>query len=243
MIIFDWDDTLLPTSALRALLPGFPDEQAPRPDIALSAVLLGHADVVRKVLRAARRVARVAIVTSSGEPWVEESARSYMPSLDLQALLRDLSVRVYYTEDVGCGSEMPGSGRPGEPRPVDHVILKRDAMVRALTDLPPDGEQGTARLNAISVGDSAVEQRALKRLLASWGDSGMLAFRPLCKTVKLMEAPSLGELGDELHRLSVWLGSMALWGSEFDLLIGQPAELTSKASSLFTPRRCAKQVS
>lgn len=240
MVIFDWDDTLMPTSALGALLPGFPDEKAPKPDMALTAVLRGHADVVEKVLRAARSVARVAIVTSSGEPWVEESARQYMPSLDLQALLRELSVQVYYAEEAPGGQEAPGGGCPG---PVDHVVLKRDAMVRALTDLPPDGDQGTARLNAISVGDSAVEQRALKRLLASWGDSGMLAFRPLCKTVKLVEAPSLGQLGDELHRLSVWLGAMASWGSEFDLLIEEPAELTAKASSLFAPRRGPRRVS
>lgn len=221
MVIFDWDDTILPSSALAEALPGFPTAS---PTGVIAEELRRHAAAVWSLLRSARSVARVAIVTSSSVGWVQESAARYLLDLDFQALCFELDIQVYYSGDL----EQTGAE--------DTVILKRDSMVQALTSLPSgaDEEAGIARLNAISVGDSAVTGTALRELLRSWGDSGLLAFSPLCKTVKLMSSPTVAALGDELDRLAVWLEHMAVSDFEFDLSAMRPEEVTTKSLSLFS---------
>lgn len=219
MIIFDWDDSLLPSSALASSVPGFP---LASPTGEVLPELQKHALSVWSLLRAARQVARVAIVTSSTEGWVMESAARYLPDLDFKALVQELDIQIYY------------AGSSGQAGFTDSVILKRDAMVQALTSLPEGSEEaGIARLNAISVGDSSVTARALREILASWDASGLLACSPLCKTVKLVSSPTVAALSDELDRLSVWLEHMALSDVEFDLCIAQPVDITAKALELF----------
>jgi len=98
-IIFDWDDTLLPTSFLmNTVLPGLhPDLRSSIPrDCKHWDVLAAHAHVVDFVLRVARRAARVAIVTNSMSPWVLASAERYLPGLDIESLLKRLEIPVHY---------------------------------------------------------------------------------------------------------------------------------------------------
>lgn len=85
VIIFDWDDTLLPTHSggfgLTAASDG--DRQA-------------LAKLLTATLKAARSLARVVLITLSKSPWVSISASIYIPSLDVDQLLRDLNIQVYY---------------------------------------------------------------------------------------------------------------------------------------------------
>lgn len=213
MIIFDWDNVLLPFSALARSLPGFPSALPSGDDL---AELRAHAFSVWSVLRSARQVARVAIVTSSTSGWVMDSAARYLPDLDFQSLVQELGIQIYHA---------------------DTVVLKRDAMVEALTSLPEGSaseEAGMARLNAISVGNCSITARALRELLDSWGDSGLLAHPPLCKTVRLVSSPTVAALGDELDRLSVWFEHMVSSDVEFDFCVASPEDITATALDLFS---------
>lgn len=234
VIIFDWDDTLLPTSFVEGL-PPVPDSEAVRSSsLPFFAALRRHAGVVSEVLKAARAVARVSIVTLSKRPWVDRSAEHYLLGLDFQALLRELNISVYYAgEYAGDAAQDHACGPDGQPQVPDYAAWKRNAMAQCLADLPPEGGPGTAQLNVISVGDSVVEQQALKELLCAWERSGVLEHSPLCKTVKLMEGPTMRQLSDQLQRLCRWFRRMALCDKEFDLCIADPNDLMSKAPKLF----------
>lgn len=104
VMIFDWDDTLFPTSYL---FNNFPERQLGSPVLNLKDLpcydeLVAHAKLVSFVLRAARSVARVAIVTLAMRPWVHTSAERFLPGLDLPSLLQELGVTVHYaTEKMG----------------------------------------------------------------------------------------------------------------------------------------------
>jgi len=70
MIIFDWDDTLLCTSAVTSTIS----------DVALTD-LVDLEEVVLSLLELAESLGRTVIVTSSEQGWVESSAESLMPSV------------------------------------------------------------------------------------------------------------------------------------------------------------------
>jgi len=96
VIIFDWDDTLLPTTFI--LQEAMPRDEGPvTKDMDAFEPLQAHAHVVEAMLRTARRFARVAIITNSLEPWVIASAKNYLPGLDMSALLNELGIQVYYS--------------------------------------------------------------------------------------------------------------------------------------------------
>jgi len=101
LIIFDWDDTLLPTTfILNDVLPNLhpKDREGVLPESSnFYTELLAHAHTVGFVLRVARKAARVAIVTNSLSPWVLASSERYLPGLDLKALLEELQIPVYYS--------------------------------------------------------------------------------------------------------------------------------------------------
>mmetsp|Transcript_40830 Transcript_40830/g.73728 ORF Transcript_40830/g.73728 Transcript_40830/m.73728 type:complete len:497 (-) Transcript_40830:50-1540(-) len=99
VIIFDWDDTLLPTTyILQDLMQTELENEGPvTEDMECFAALQAHAHVVEAMLRTARRFARVAIITNSLEPWVIASAKNYLPGLDMGSLLAELGIQVYYS--------------------------------------------------------------------------------------------------------------------------------------------------
>jgi hypothetical protein len=267
--------------------------------------LSAHAHLVGFVLRTARRIARVAIVTNSMSPWVLSSGQRFLPGLDVEALLGELEIPVYYARRhvdtilplVQKTGEFPYeveidrreggrigvdicSGKDGplsitrledgglmaawnaahrhselEVRPMDRIEavnghrdqlklrcrekeLLRLSMVRDLVE--PDAFVEAKRRdmdaclekfypcsawprNVVSIGDSVAEQQALKQALHQSSSEpraapeGSLGPRPLCKTVNLLDRPTLAQLSSELRLLMVWLGHIVDYGEDFDL--------------------------
>lgn len=234
VILFDWDDTLLPTTFCEGL-PPIPNSAAVRSShLPFFVALRRHAQNVEKVLRAARSVACVSIVTLSKRPWVMQSAERWLMGLDFPALVRELDITIYYANEH--------TGRPDVPPAClaqDYTAWKRNAMAKCLTDWYATGVLGKARLNVTSIGDGLFEQQALKDLLNAWGQTGLLAQIPLCKTLKLMDHPTLSQLSDELQRFTPGLESMAQQDKPFDLCIDDPAKLTTR--SLFSCARVSQK--
>jgi len=77
--------------------------------------------------------------------------------------------------------------------------------------------------NVVSIGDSVAEQQALKQALHQCSSEpratpeGATGPRPLCKTVNLLDRPTLEQLSSELRLLMVWLGHIVDYGEDFDL--------------------------
>lgn len=218
LLLLDWDDTLLPTTFLRQT----PGAMALRP--VLAAKLREHAALIEVLLRAAKAVAHVSMVTLSRRPWVLDSAARHLPGLNLPALLHELGIDVYYAQEESFSC-------PGALATEDWATLKRSAMARCLDDwLGSDSGNLRGPLSVVSIGDSPIEQQALKSLIGA--SAGVLPQKPFCKTVKLMEWPSLQQLGEEIALLPSWLPSIADHDKDFDLTIESPADLAAVARSV-----------
>jgi len=228
-VILDWDDTLLPTSFLRDAVKIYP---AFRPNVnrraqrncgksrsgnAMGALGTGfpcqtaletHADLVREVLRTARSMAHVAIVTLAERPWVHESAEQYLPSLNLPQLLEELDIPVYYASDYRKGADdLPGA------------VSKRLAMEDFLHTISGD----SSRLNVLSVGDSWAEREAARTAMQSLERQAYAANLPMpsCKTLKFQTDPALKMLTLELRALMRRLGRMIALEEGVDVIFEQ----------------------
>jgi len=83
---------VLPTIAAPESFPVLPESSR------FHKSLSEHAHLVEFVLRAAKAVfANVAIVTLSMSPWVPFSASRYLPGVDIDELLSELNIPVYYS--------------------------------------------------------------------------------------------------------------------------------------------------
>jgi hypothetical protein len=234
-IIFDWDDTLMPTwfieNVVKPCTPATATGEEHRvieEDSPFFEMLQCHAQVVKDVLVAASRIARVAIVTLAKREWVETSAR-YLPGFDLEELLSQCNIHMYYARETMSGAfERPARSETAkEANP--WVAAKRTAMstcLRSFYRAKPD-----ARWNVTCIGDSLIEQEAIKECLRS-NDSG--GNQPLCKTIKFMEEPNSKELNIQLCVLSASLKLVIDHDADFDLSMetGTYAELCRSAASL-----------
>lgn len=225
VIFFDWDDTLFPAGHIQEHFPPSSVREGVRPGAALRM----HGRIVEETLRAARAAGRVCIVTLSARPWVTQSAEKYLPGFDLPALLEEFQIPVFYAaEHAG----VPGC-RASEVRCTqasDLTTLKANAMARCLNEwYCGDILDRAAGLNVISVGDSMIEAEALREVMEEWSRSPLFPDDRFCKTVKLMECPTLHQLSSELLWLPEWLERLALLRRDFDLCITGPEDFESQA--------------
>ncbi|CAE7206695.1 unnamed protein product [Symbiodinium natans] len=313
VIIFDWDDTLLPTTyILNTVIPSLPEEDRAGviPESSPhQATLAAHAHLVGFLVRAARKVARVAIVSNSLSPWVEASSARYLPGLDLEGLLQELDVPIYYArrhlpnisvtykvnkwdvhldrssggrigvdiipefdgslavariEDGGLMDAWNKQHPDQEVQPGDrfqevngsnqHLAAEcrkmqplRITVYRAVPDRDPYveakridmvaclekfyGRHPEWRQNVLSIGDACTEQQAIKEVLhqeANASERSTNARLPLCKTVNLIDTPTLEQLSNELRILLVWLSHMVQYHKDFDLFMDQLDDLEAE---------------
>jgi len=212
LMFLDWDDTLLPTEHIHANPGG----------VLIGGALRAHARMVEETLREVRSIGRVCILTLSARPWVLESAAKFLPGVDLPALLFELEIPVFHADEhPGVPGCLPKDVRVMEAS--DLMTLKANAMADHLNDLYASGLLDKSKgMNVISVGDSEHEAAALKEVMQEWGRSPLFPDPKFCKTVKLMDSPTLRQLGCELLRLPTWLAHMAALPENFDLRIDGP---------------------
>lgn len=217
-MIFDWDDTLFPTTTIMAAKRQHGKEGVLRLH---GANLERHAQVLEELLRTAASQAKVAIVTLAGRGWVESSAAKYLPGLNFSRLILELNIEVYYASD--CQAE-------------DYVGMKMAAMSQAINAAYAQAADGSQRLNVLSIGDSAVERSALQELLSLWSASGALVFSPHSKTLKLQEDPDLKTIGEELASIQPCLRQLMSHAGDLDVVVDSSEELCAALNSLSAPR-------
>lgn len=204
-LIFDWDDTLCPTSWLRKL-PG--DAK-----VANNMKLELHAGRIEQVLRAARSFGYVDIVTLANRQWLDQTIHllksSSSTAVDLWALFGELGIRVHYAHNPHLPMRMSLS----KPLDNDGILAKKVAMSAVLDRYY--GDSVKARVHAMSFGDQDTEATALQEVMKeAWSKSWQ---RPISKVVRLPVEPDLQELGQSLQKILAHLPALVRVDADLDL--------------------------
>mmetsp|Transcript_44797 Transcript_44797/g.81108 ORF Transcript_44797/g.81108 Transcript_44797/m.81108 type:complete len:513 (-) Transcript_44797:211-1749(-) len=197
VILFDWDDTLCPTN----WASNKTKSASPSLDSLQMEQLHTHVRTFEQTLREARKVARVAVITLAAPDWFHESAARLFPGLNIEALFRELGIKVYFAAKPSCDTWHESERL--------RTLAKKKAMAKCLATMYPLLGSRGVKWNVLSVGDSTCEQQALKALL---GDSSS----SLCKTVKFSADPDLDQLTNQLRTLIPYLQGMISHSKDFD---------------------------
>jgi hypothetical protein len=169
LIIFDWDDTLLPTSFLAPRGIFEDNSELNEKD---QAKINKLQESVLKLLTIAISKGDVYIITNAGEGWVEFSAKKYYPKiLDLLTKIEVISAREVYEKKF----------------PDDSKRWKVESFLNLKKRLNDD-----LITNIICLGDSIFEMEA-GRILAS------KFIHAVIKTIKFREKPKPEELNKQLN--------------------------------------------
>eukprot|EP00928_Gymnodinium_smaydae_P055308 TRINITY_DN38894_c0_g1_i1.p1 TRINITY_DN38894_c0_g1~~TRINITY_DN38894_c0_g1_i1.p1 ORF type:complete len:325 (+),score=68.95 TRINITY_DN38894_c0_g1_i1:153-1127(+) len=230
VIIFDWDDTLLPTwfvtEVVSPCLPDLSAEDSVPADSDFAQCLIKHAHMVRETLKAARRIARVGIVTLAQRPWVKSSASKYLLDKNFMKFLKELEIPVVYARE--CIQRPIVSMAQVEEGVNVFTVAKQQAMLKVLRRL--SGTSSSWR-NVLSIGDSQIERDAMTDIM--WCHEAFADVMPHCKTVKLMQDPTVEQLGAQLLLLGMWLPAMARFDEDFEITMDDSEETLMQLQQRF----------
>jgi hypothetical protein len=167
--IFDWDDTLFPTSFLSAV--GFDKVET---ETRVQMILSKIDKCVYKLLQKALRVGRTYIVTNAMKNWVETSSEMYLPltyGLISKNEISVVSARAQYEKS-----------HPNDPK-----RWKQEAFLDIKASL-----EKSVFTNMIVAGDSTIELEAAQHVSKGLEQA-------ILKTIKLKQGPSLEELSKQLE--------------------------------------------
>jgi len=237
LIIFDWDDTLCPTSFIHedtrldwseraqcfsdpsillnesSAMEAFPEHEDLNDSMTLDSALQRHADVAIDCLQAAVKLGKVFIVTLAKEGWVELSAKNFLPGL--YETIVDLGIQIVYARDCLPRWKL----RCAALDELDVLqLMKQTAMSQCIKRLYSARPKQSWK-NLISIGDSEVERHAMTELCFCryQPDKNDLEKPCRCKTVKLPEDPDLLQLTAELELILGWIQPIVLYDGDVDL--------------------------
>ncbi len=178
IIIYDWDDTLLPTSFLTP--NGVFDENMILPESDKEKILKIEQSVFLLLTESIEK-GNVYIITNAGKGWVEYSANRFYPSIvALLPKIEIISARGEYEKLY------PGNSRQWKIQAF--LNLLKNVNIKLVT-------------NIICIGDSLFEMEA-GRILASKFTEAFI------KTIKFREAPKLDELIKQLKLVCLQFGAI-----------------------------------
>jgi len=194
MLIFDWDNTMLPTTWLEE--QGLGLDRHSEPTQAQREQLREMAEHARQTLQIAKTHGKVVLVTNAEHGWVELSCKKFLPELcaSLEGV-KILSARSTYE-------------RQGVQQPAEWKYLAFESEV-------DDFIRDDRHKNIISIGDSPHERQALIRVAERLPDSR-------AKALKLMERPGLGQLVREHQLIGGCLRDIVRYDGSLDLCIQRP---------------------
>jgi len=178
LIIFDWDDTLLPTTFLTPKGTFSEDIQLSPSDYKKMQQI---ANYVYDILKESIEKGDVYIITNAGINWVQFSANLFYPNIsELLKKIKIISARGEYEKSF------PGNLRQ----------WKIQAFLNLLKNV--DNKLVT---NIICIGDSLFEMEAGRILASNFKEA-------FIKTIKFREAPKLDELLKQLKLVSQQFGAI-----------------------------------
>lgn len=235
-IIFDWDDTLFPTSYAfngkggpRLLLaPMQKQDHLSNPDkTQVGRNLMRCAMRVDQLLKLAASLGKVVIVTLAETGWVESVCRFFFPGI--HRLLQELDVTIVYAKSL-----MSPEDAQNEPKDASTYAgklfwsqVKGKAVQQELERFYSQYE-GQSWKNVVSIGDADFErlgtrlvtaeyQKALGVLDSEGGEevSGHV-YKVRTKTFKMIENPMIDELEVQHNLLLKWLPLIVKLDGNFD---------------------------
>lgn len=197
IIIFDWDDTLCPsTTCMRH--HGL-NVLGPPPEGELRECLQVVAQEVKLLIeRACELASKVVIVTNAEEGWVDLSCKAWLPSLQETISRCEVASARSTWEPQGVASPAGWKSRTFE-----------DQIDRFYSRYPNQSWK-----NILSVGDAPHEREALSRVVR-WAPQGRGRCRS--KSVKFVLRPSVQQLTRELQMLRESLREIVLHDDDLDL--------------------------
>jgi len=244
LIVFDWDDTICPTSFIQEdrrlhwseMAPCFSDPSVPLIDpdddyggsnkalalqlASVDAVGLTMADALRRHVEVAEAALRCA--DACGRVVIITLAKQGWIELSLQHFLpgldkviEELGIQLIYARHSLPQWKVSMAAIDGMDV---FLLMKQAAMERELRHFY-SGRPGKSWKNAISIGDSTTERDALVEVLfrRSQLDKDREEKPCRCKTVKLPEDPDVTQLTAELEVLTHWLQSIVTYDGDISL--------------------------
>lgn len=218
VVVFDWDDTLCPSSWLHAenLLPKYRGHQiaVSQQQRAVLALLGAH---VARLLRKAVAYGPVFVVTAAEHGWVEMSCALYLPAVQEVLAMSDVhivSARSWYEQTFGIG----GDSATWKQEVMQLIASK--CFAAAQESKPLYGDAAESYFNLVSVGDSMAERDACFAAVAHVG-------RTFAKTLKFVEHPNAEEVLQQVELTHDSFEQMCGWDNNLDLRLSreQLAEL------------------
>lgn len=222
LIIFDWDDTLFPTTALRQAEEewGLQEDEAQMQKKERSIDQFQEleeplSELLQEALRLAPRATY--IVTNAGDGWIKECVAKYYPSAEpLIDQMHVISARQYFCERHGialCPALMVSAA--------DCLRWKAFTLASLATAEDEEGMLRTIdfdpgrQLSVVSVGDAPTDASAtqfLRKFLprGSW-----------VKTVQLMQTPNFEQVKDQQKLLRGSLSKVCSHPASASLCVGR----------------------
>ncbi|CEG38043.1 protein kinase [Plasmopara halstedii] len=210
VVVFDWDDTLCPSSWLHAqnLLPKYRGH-----NINITSeqreVLALVGEHVACLLQKAVAYGPIFIVTAAEHGWVEMSAALYLPSVQSVLALDDVhivSARSWYEQNFGVG----GDSATWKQEVMQLIALKCFASQNTTRTY----RQSTTYFNFVSIGDSMAER-----------DACFAAVQNVChtfaKTLKFVEHPNAEEVLQQVKLTHDSFEQMCRWETSLDLRLSR----------------------
>jgi hypothetical protein len=222
LIVFDWDDTLCPTTACRGLR--ILEDNGPIIDDELRAALSAHEQALSDLLQNAAKLGGVAIVTMAQKHWVDKAIEQLMPSI--ATLLKNLGIEI---TSARTGDKKLLRASVSDCRESSQY-LKKVAMKRVLKNFYKNGNMFTRALglrktrswhNIISIGDSDAERLALQDLVfqhLQYDKSGDV-IECRCKTLLSREELSPLKLMEQHRTIRDLLPFLVRYDNDLDLVL------------------------
>mmetsp|Transcript_126805 Transcript_126805/g.353158 ORF Transcript_126805/g.353158 Transcript_126805/m.353158 type:complete len:492 (-) Transcript_126805:80-1555(-) len=228
-IVFDWDDTLFPTSYFSKGLgvnPTIPlkDQKRLAPSMRplVGRGLMKAADSAVRLLRMASTLGKVVLVTLADNPWVELTCRSSYPAVG--QVLKELGIKVVYAKEV-CKDKLKRGDNESE---LFWSKIKGECIAQEATEFYSQYE-GQSWKNIMSIGDSQFERLGTMVTTSEYmREKGMMAehdevddhdLKVRTKTLKMVSEPTLEELTSEIDLLIRWLPLMVNKDCSLDIVI------------------------
>ena len=203
LIIFDWDDTILPTSYLAKL--GYKLD-SPNPTAAVQAVLDEYSVLANRTLIESAKRGHVMIVTNAETGWIQLTVEKFMPrSVSVVKKFQHISARSMFEP---TGVTTPIAWKENAFKMVVEEYL------RAARHESLGNKKVTGKCQVVSLGDSAHEREAVLKVCEEFRDQGVV-----CKSLKFMERPDIDSLKKEHQLIQDCLSDILHHKDHLDLCI------------------------
>ena len=210
LIIFDWDDTILPTSFLAK--KGYKlDSPDPSPEV--RAVLTEYSKYVNSTLNEASKRGHVMIVTNAETGWIHLTVEKFLPLCSsVVNKFQHISARSMF-----------------EPTGVLTPIAWKESAFRMVVEEYLKAMSGGGMCQVISLGDSAHEREAVLKVCEEF------KHQVICKSLKFMERPDIDSLKKEHQLIQECIDEIVACKDNMDLCIQTSTPETSPESSPSKP--------